>query len=208
MPRSKSLQTHRRSTYPQQLLSMEHAAVLRFVFIVSKRIIDICTKTNLKLLNIYFNQVQEFESLETPTAPVYDVVSSKEESSRCQLETNPKTDPTNCEPANTIVLPSVSPQDVAASKCDVAVIRDKSLRESKSSSKRNSLDNKTVQTLAQDLAAECAKAYAMMENSLSKLSTDFAVGPFGLTPKKVSLIIFRTSLFISIERWQDQQTKS
>ncbi len=69
-------------------------------------------------------------------------------------------------------------------------IREKSSRESKSSSKRNSLDNKTVQTLAQDLAAECAKAYAMMETSLSKLSTDFAVGPFGLTPKKVSVIFF------------------
>ena len=64
--------------------------------------------------------------------------------------------------------------------------------DSKSSSKRNSLDSKTVQVLAQDLAAECAKAYALMESSLSKLSTEFSggnggVGPFGLTPKtKVS----------------------
>eukprot|EP00094_Tigriopus_californicus_P010382 TCALIF_10014-PA protein Name:"Similar to Trafd1 TRAF-type zinc finger domain-containing protein 1 (Rattus norvegicus)" AED:0.02 eAED:0.03 QI:0/0.83/0.71/1/0.83/0.85/7/147/873 len=56
--------------------------------------------------------------------------------------------------------------------------------ESKSSSKRNSLDGKTVQNLAQDLAAECAKAYALMESSLSKLSTEFAVGPFGITPRQ------------------------
>ena len=63
--------------------------------------------------------------------------------------------------------------------------------DSKSSSKRNSLDSKTVQVLAQDLAAECAKAYALMETSLSKLSTELSgsgVGPFGLTPKtKVSI---------------------
>ena len=75
---------------------------------------------------------------------------------------------------------SVARQDTAV------IIRDKPSRgygDSKSSSKRNSLDTKPVQNLAQDLAAECAKAYAMMENSLSKLSTDFAVGPFGLTPK-------------------------
>ena len=72
----------------------------------------------------------------------------------------------------------------------VVVVREKSTRtESKSSSKRNSLDSKSVQTLAQDLAAECAKAYALMESSLSKLSTDFAVGPFGLTPKKVMCTI-------------------
>jgi hypothetical protein len=45
-------------------------------------------------------------------------------------------------------------------------------------------DGKSVQTLAHDLAAECSKVYALMENSLSKLSTDFAVGPFGLTPRK------------------------
>ena len=76
--------------------------------------------------------------------------------------------------------------DTVATHDTAVIIRDKPSRgygESKSSSKRNSLDNKTVQNLAQDLAAECAKAYAMMENSLSKLSTDFAVGPFGLTPK-------------------------
>ena len=51
----------------------------------------------------------------------------------------------------------------------------------KNASKRNSLDGKTVQGLAQDLAAECAKAYALMENSLSKFSNDF--GPFGITPR-------------------------
>merc|ERR1712179_7418 len=54
---------------------------------------------------------------------------------------------------------------------------------SKACSKRNSLDNKSVQTLAKDLAAECAKAYELMESSLSKLTNDFSVGPFGLTPK-------------------------
>ena len=44
-----------------------------------------------------------------------------------------------------------------------------------------------MQTLAQDLAAECAKAYALMESSLSKLSSDLGVTPFGLAPKsKVS----------------------
>jgi len=53
----------------------------------------------------------------------------------------------------------------------------------KACSKRNSLDNKSVQTLAKDLAAECAKAYELMESSLSKLTNDFSVGPFGLTPK-------------------------
>ena len=50
-------------------------------------------------------------------------------------------------------------------------------------SKRNSLDKQSVQTLAQDLAAECAKAYALMENSLSKLSSELGVTPFGLAPK-------------------------
>jgi hypothetical protein len=47
-------------------------------------------------------------------------------------------------------------------RSDAAVVREKA--SSKSSSKRNSLDSKTVQTLAQDLAAECAKAYALMES--------------------------------------------
>lgn len=54
-------------------------------------------------------------------------------------------------------------------------------------SKRNSLDKQSVQTLAQDLAAECAKAYALMENSLSKLSSELGVTPFGLAPKSKKL---------------------
>ena len=64
------------------------------------------------------------------------------------------------------------------------VLRDKELgkaQNERNASKRNSLDGKTVQGLAQDLAAECAKAYALMENSLSKFSNDF--GPFGITPR-------------------------
>jgi len=55
--------------------------------------------------------------------------------------------------------------------------------EDRTRSNRNSLDNKSVQTLAKDLAAECAKAYELMESSLSKLTNDFSIGPFGLTPK-------------------------
>lgn len=54
---------------------------------------------------------------------------------------------------------------------------------SRMASKRNSLDKQSVQTLAQDLAAECAKAYALMESSLSKLSSELGVTPFGLAPK-------------------------
>jgi hypothetical protein len=61
------------------------------------------------------------------------------------------------------------------------VIREKVQNCSRLGSKRNSLDKQSVQTLAQDLAAECAKAYALMESSLSKLSSDLA--PFGLAPK-------------------------
>ena len=68
--------------------------------------------------------------------------------------------------------------------------RDRS--ESKNCSKRNSLDNKSVACLAKDLAAECAKAYELMESSLSKLTNDFSIGPFGLTPKtKVSDFLSR-----------------
>ena len=68
--------------------------------------------------------------------------------------------------------------------------RDRS--ESKNCSKRNSLDNKSVACLAKDLAAECAKAYELMESSLSKLTNDFSIGPFGLTPKtKVSECFIR-----------------
>ncbi len=61
--------------------------------------------------------------------------------------------------------------------------RESDARGSKLGSKRNSLDNKSVQSLAKDLAAECAKAYELMESSLSKLTNDFSIGPFGLTPK-------------------------
>jgi hypothetical protein len=69
-------------------------------------------------------------------------------------------------------------------------LRGEEERGSKMSSKRNSLDNKSVQSLAKDLAAECAKAYELMESSLSKLTNDFSIGPFGLTPKnKVNIII-------------------
>lgn len=65
------------------------------------------------------------------------------------------------------------------------VLREHNTNESedRTCSKRNSLDNKSVQTLAKDLAAECAKAYELMESSLSKLTNDFSIGPFGLTPK-------------------------
>ena len=64
---------------------------------------------------------------------------------------------------------------------------DRDMSSSKNCSKRNSLDNKSVACLAKDLAAECAKAYELMESSLSKLTNDFSIGPFGLTPKtKVS----------------------
>ena len=71
-------------------------------------------------------------------------------------------------------------------KATVEGQQDKQAGDNKQGSKRNSLDSKTVQGLAQDLAAECAKAYALMENSLTKFSTDF--GPFGMTPRgRVSL---------------------
>lgn len=63
------------------------------------------------------------------------------------------------------------------------VLRDHKDDDSRSCSKRNSLDNKSVASLAKDLAAECAKAYELMESSLSKLTNDFSIGPFGLTPK-------------------------
>ena len=69
------------------------------------------------------------------------------------------------------------------------------------SSKRNSLDGKTVQGLAQDLAAECAKAYALMESSLSKLTTEF--GPFGGKGTKVSVSTSKHSRFnwIAVVSW-------
>ena len=66
---------------------------------------------------------------------------------------------------------------------DTVILREHGEHGSKMSSKRNSLDNKSVQSLAKDLAAECAKAYELMESSLTKLTNDFSIGPFGLTPK-------------------------
>jgi hypothetical protein len=65
----------------------------------------------------------------------------------------------------------------------VSLRREKNNNTSRIGSKRNSLDKQSVQTLAQDLAAECAKAYALMESSLSKLSNELGVTPFGLAPK-------------------------
>ena len=75
------------------------------------------------------------------------------------------------------------PQPSSSSTDIVALRENEAGRVSKASSKRNSLDNKSVQSLAKDLAAECAKAYELMESSLSKLTNDFSIGPFGLTPK-------------------------
>lgn len=75
---------------------------------------------------------------------------------------------------------------------------------SRSGSKRNSLDGKTVQGLAQDLAAECAKAYALMESSLSKLSSEFGGGPFGMASKsKVRVAGFGFGILdiILSEKW-------
>ena len=72
-----------------------------------------------------------------------------------------------------------------------AKIREKASNCSRFGSKRNSLDKQSVQTLAQDLAAECAKAYALMESSLSKLSSDLGVTPFGLAPKSKVSYIYR-----------------
>lgn len=83
---------------------------------------------------------------------------------------------------------------------DSVVLRDHAARqdsESRNCSKRNSLDNKSVQSLAKDLAAECAKAYELMESSLSKLTNDFSIGPFGLTPKtKVRLELRVTTISV------------
>ena len=72
-----------------------------------------------------------------------------------------------------------------------AKIREKASNCSRFGSKRNSLDKQSVQSLAQDLAAECAKAYALMESSLSKLSSDLGVTPFGLAPKSKVSFIYR-----------------
>lgn len=77
-----------------------------------------------------------------------------------------------------------TPENIANyEQSGTVTLRDPEDRGSKMNSKRNSLDNKSVQSLAKDLAAECAKAYELMESSLSKLTNDFSIGPFGLTPK-------------------------
>jgi len=89
----------------------------------------------------------------TIAASFNDVITAKEESSSkyCQSYFTPsfKEEPVRVEP----VYPELaSPIVTDVTKSDVVIIRDKSSRgpgESKSSSKRNSLDNKTVQTLAQ-----------------------------------------------------------
>ncbi len=93
---------------------------------------------------------------------------------------------------------SCQQQTSLPSSAEMVRLREKtasgSRNDSKSSSKRSSLDGKTVAGLAQDLAAECARAFALMESSLSKLSMDFSgksqaggsgggeggSGPFGL----------------------------
>ena len=99
----------------------------------------------------------------------------------------PKSQQSN--PAITAILQDLASSNPSSNEdtVETAKIREKASNCSRFGSKRNSLDKQSVQTLAQDLAAECAKAYALMENSLSKLSSDLGVTPFGLAPKsKVS----------------------
>ena len=74
-------------------------------------------------------------------------------------------------------------QDLVSPGTESPPVRREKNTTSRIGSKRNSLDKQSVQTLAQDLAAECAKAYALMESSLSKLSNELGVTPFGLAPK-------------------------
>ena len=99
----------------------------------------------------------------------------------------PKSQQSN--PAITAILQDLATSNPSSNEdtVETAKIREKASNCSRFGSKRNSLDKQSVQTLAQDLAAECAKAYALMESSLSKLSSDLGVTPFGLAPKsKVS----------------------
>ena len=99
----------------------------------------------------------------------------------------PKSQQSN--PAITAILQDLASSNPSSNEdtVETAKIREKASNCSRFGSKRNSLDKQSVQTLAQDLAAECAKAYALMESSLSKLSSDLGVTPFGLAPKsKVS----------------------
>ena len=99
----------------------------------------------------------------------------------------PKSQQSN--PAITAILQDLASPSSNDESVESAKIREKASNCSRFGSKRNSLDKQSVQTLAQDLAAECAKAYALMESSLSKLSSDLGVTPFGLAPKsKVSIV--------------------
>ena len=90
------------------------------------------------------------------------------------------------QPPVTDTLVCLDTEEAAPSSSTGVVLREHNGADtsaSRSCSKRNSLDNKSVASLAKDLAAECAKAYELMESSLSKLTNDFSIGPFGLTPK-------------------------
>ena len=138
---------------------------------------------------IIFDETTTSTAKSSRNISTYDVMTSSKAdfvtSSKADVITSSKSDFMTSSKSDMMMTSNFEP--LTSSKADVVVVREKSTRsESKASSKRNSLDGKSVQTLAQDLAAECAKAYALMESSLSKLSTDFAVGPFGLTPKKVN----------------------
>ena len=100
-------------------------------------------------------------------------------------QSRPKSQQSN--PAITAILQDLVSPSSNEDNVESAKIREKASNCSRFGSKRNSLDKQSVQSLAQDLAAECAKAYALMESSLSKLSSDLGVTPFGLAPKsKVS----------------------
>merc|ERR1719312_2351685 len=77
----------------------------------------------------------------------------------------------NCLGVSTVSAVSPEPQTqdepgevvILREKATVEGQQDKQAGDNNEGSKRNSLDSKTVQGLAQDLAAECAKAYALME---------------------------------------------
>lgn len=97
----------------------------------------------------------------------------------------PKSQQSN--PAITAILQDLVSPSSNEDNVESAKIREKASNCSRFGSKRNSLDKQSVQSLAQDLAAECAKAYALMESSLSKLSSDLGVTPFGLAPKSKKL---------------------
>lgn len=94
---------------------------------------------------------------------------------------NPSTNPGMNSILQDLVAPGAENQTPKVNR------REPKQNNSRMASKRNSLDKQSVQTLAQDLAAECAKAYALMESSLSKLSSELGVTPFGLAPKNKKL---------------------